>query len=160
MGPIGVAHILGLPLRQVGVAADNCTVGIAARLRADRFAGFTPWLISLAAAAPYFLVARSTNLFVEHNTPTLYGLIVATFAAPCAVAFRFTFKPWRWAIPTALAAVLGDAAAIPRDLAKDSTSHNMWPVELCLLAVVVAVCALAGAFTGAHVSRRLWKVVE
>jgi hypothetical protein len=113
------------------------------------------WAVSVVAATPLLLVAQSSNLFVERNALLLYGLIVASFVIPCAIGAAFTFRAWRWAIPTVLGVVLGDAAAIPRDLAKDTTSHNMWPIELALLAIVITVCAVAGALTGAHVSRRL-----
>lgn len=133
-------------------------MGIASPQHADRQLdkpAITVWAVSIVAALPFFLVAQSANLFVEHNARTLYGIIVASFIMPCAIGAAFTYKAWRWAIPTVIGILGGDAAAIPRDLAKDATSHNMWPLELTLLAIVVTVCALAGAFTGAHVRRRL-----
>ena len=112
------------------------------------------WVVSFLSAAGFFLVARRLNLFEERNAFTLYGLIVATFVVTYFIAMAWTDKPWRWAIPTVLGVLIGDGAAIVRDLAKDSTSHNMWPMELTLLATVVSVCALAGAFTGAHLAKR------
>ena len=111
-------------------------------------------IISVVAGVAFFVVARSTNLFVERNAYTLYGLIVAMFVVPCIIAFLTPEKPWRWAILIVFGVLAGDVAAIFRDLAKDSTSHNIWPMELALLAVVATVCTLAGAFTGAHVSKR------
>jgi len=121
---------------------------------------FSAWIVSLLSGGAFFFFAQRSNLFEERNVFTLYGLIVATFMVSYFIALAWTDRPWRWAIPIILGVLTGDGAAIPRDLAKDSTSHNMWPMELALLAAAVSVCALAGAFTGAHLAKRVLKQRE
>ena len=121
---------------------------------------FSAWIVSFISAAGFFYVARRSNLFEERNAFMLYGLVVATFVVSYFIALAWTDKPWRWAIPTILGVLIGDGAAIVRDLAKDSTSHNMWPMEVALLGTVVSVCAMAGAFTGAHLAKRALKRCE
>ncbi|HLK13647.1 MAG TPA: hypothetical protein VKT78_02480 [Fimbriimonadaceae bacterium] len=111
------------------------------------------WLTALVAFVGFFLLARSTNLFVEHNARVLYALFVAAFLVPGGIAFASPKLPWRWAIPVTLGVLLGDIAAIRRDLAKDPTSHVNPGPELVMLALVITICALAGAFTGGHVRR-------
>jgi hypothetical protein len=133
-------------------------VRIAAPTR-DSFSSFVrpigAWAVSAVAGSGFFFFAQRLNLFEEHNWFSLYGLFVATFIVSYFIAMAWTDRPWRWAILAVLGSVAGDAVAIPRDLHKDPTSHQMWPMELILLAVVVSVCALAGAFTGAHLAKRV-----
>jgi hypothetical protein len=138
--------------------ADNLTVVTAARIGSWLIYFVKPigaWVVALFVGGGFFLAAQRSNLFEARNALMLYGLVVATFLVCYFISLAWTDRPWRWALPTIIGTLLGDGLAIPRDLAKDPTSHNMWPMELLLLATVVSVCALAGAFTGAHLSKRM-----
>ena len=80
---------------------------------------------------------------------TLYGMglvVVGVLAAAACAVGKARF----------LAVILAVGAAVPApilarvavDTAKDPTSHNLWPFEFIIAAVIGALCSSAGALVG------------
>lgn len=103
---------------------------------------------------PYWQIAYSKVSLPD----TLYGsgLLVVGLLAAAAHAFgKARFAPTILVVGAAVpAAVL---ARVVVDTATDPTSHNLWPFEFIIAAVVGMVCSSAGAAVGslALFSRRI-----
>lgn len=113
--------------------------------------GAVYWLASafvvcfLAVGIPYWQVP-----YAKVSLPsTLYGpglIVVAALAAATRAIGRARLR----------AVILTVGAAVPApilvrisiDTAKDPTSHNLWPFEVVIAAVLGAVCSSAGALAG------------
>lgn len=109
------------------------------------------WLASafvvsfLAVGIPYWQVP-----YAKVSLPsTLYGpglIVVAALAAATRAIGRARLR----------AVILTVGAAVPApilvrisiDTAKDPTSHNLWPFEVVIAAVLGALCSSAGALAG------------
>jgi hypothetical protein len=110
-----------------------------------------PWLgfiVSvLAVGLPYWLIPYGSR---EFSLPSaLYGpqLCVPVLAAALAVG---SGAAGFWKGLALLGASI-PAAVMLRVVAEviiDPTSHNLWPFEIIISAMVSAPCALAGAFIG------------
>jgi hypothetical protein len=104
----------------------------------------------LAVGLPYWLIPYSgVNLPDALIGP---GLLVVCGAALVLRAFRAaTF--WR---TTGLVGSAVPAAVMARVLFEgllDPTSHNLWPLEVIIAAVLGLACALAGAAVGSLTAR-------
>jgi hypothetical protein len=114
-------------------------------------AGFTAAFF--AVGVPYWLIPYS-----KLNLPDAVlgaGLLVVIAAA--ALARVYSGMPfWR------VVAVMGSAVPavvmvrVVVDGLRDSTSHNLWPVEVVIAVFVGGVAALAGTLLGSAVLR-LWR---
>ena len=114
------------------------------------------WLIAaflvsfFAVGFPYWQIP-----YAKVSLPsTLYGtgLLVVGVLAAAARAFGKA---------RILAVIIAAGAAVPApilarvavDTAKDPTSHNLWPFELIIAAVVGVFCSSAGALVGSLLTR-------
>lgn len=109
------------------------------------------WLIAafvisfFAVGLPYWQIP-----YAKVSLPsTLYGpalLVVGVLAA----AARALGKARLLAVILAVGAAVPAAvlARVTVDTAKDPTSHNLWPFEFIIAAVVGVVCSSAGALVG------------
>ena len=113
----------------------NAVYWLAAAFVVSFFAvGFPYWQI------PYAKVSLPSTLYGP-------GLFVVGVLAAAARAFGKT---------RLLAVILTVGAAVPApilariavDTAKDPTSHNLWPFEFIIAAVLGALCSSAGALVG------------
>ena len=114
------------------------------------------WLIAtfvvsfFAVGIPYWQIP-----YAKVSLPsTLYGtgLLVVVILAAAARAFGKA---------SLLAVILAVGGAVPApilarvavDTAKDPTSHNLWPFEFIIAAVLGALCSSAGALVGSLPAR-------
>ena len=98
---------------------------------------------------PYWQVTYAKVSLLD----TLYGagLLVVAVLAAAARAFGKA---------RLVAVILGVGAAVPAavltrvvvETAKDPTSHNLWPLELIIAAMVGIACSSAGALVGSFPS--------
>jgi hypothetical protein len=119
---------------------SNAVYWLAAAFVVSFFAvGFPYWQI------PYAKVSLPSTLYGP-------GLLVVGLLAAAARAFgkaRF------------LTVILAAGAAVPApilarivvDTTKDPTSHNLWPFEVIIAAVIGALCSSAGALVGSLLAR-------
>lgn len=80
---------------------------------------------------------------------TLYGaglLVVAVLAAAARAFGKARLVAVILVVGAAVPAAVLTRVAV--ETAKDSTSHNLWPLELIIAAVVGIVCSSAGALVG------------
>lgn len=104
----------------------------------------------LAVGLPYWLIPyKSVNLPDALIAP---GLLVVCAAALLLRAHRIA-PFWR---TTAVIGAAVPAAVFARVIAEglqDPTSHNLWPLEIIIAAVLGFICALAGAAAGSLAAR-------
>jgi len=80
---------------------------------------------------------------------TLYGMglvVVGVLAAAARAVGKARFLAVILAVGAAVPAPI--LARIAVDTAKDPTSHNLWPFEFIIAAVIGVLCASAGALVG------------
>jgi hypothetical protein len=80
---------------------------------------------------------------------TLYGMglvVVGVLAAAARAVGKVRFLAVILAVGAAVPAPI--LARIAVDTAKDPTSHNLWPFEFIIAAVIGVLCSSAGALVG------------
>ncbi|HEX6632254.1 MAG TPA: hypothetical protein VF048_14235 [Gemmatimonadaceae bacterium] len=94
--------------------------------------------LSLPSALPavglLVVGAAATLLRTRGIASTTAAMLVAGSAVPLAVLTR-----------------------VALDVVRDATSHNLWPLELVIAAVVGLACALAGALAGTVLAALVWR---
>lgn len=117
----------------------------------DNYRTWAAFAVSfLAVGLPYWLIPyKSVNLPDALMAP---GLLVVCTAALLLRAFRAA-PFWRttWMVGSAV-----PAAVMARVLVEgllDPTSHNLWPLEVIIAAVLGLACSLAGAAAGSLAAR-------
>jgi len=118
------------------------------------------WLVAAVAISffavgfPYWQIP-----YAKVSLPnTLYGtglLVVGVLAAAARAIGKARILTVILAVGAAVPAPI--LARIAVDTAKDPTSHNLWPFEFIIAAVIGVLCSLAGALVGslpAFFSRR------
>lgn len=95
--------------------------------------------------APLFPLLRNAWELLE-PAPTL--VLVAVLGAALGFA-----EPRAWPLLGLSTALLFPVAAI-FEMAADSGSHNLWPIEFALYAVLIAVPATCGSFLGSLARRK------
>lgn len=120
--------------------------------------GKSYWLLLAAAASflavgiPYWLVPyHELNLPSGLLTP---GLALVAVAPLLLRMFRLT-SFWRATLMIGGSVGAVVMARVLVDVARDATSHNLWPIELVIALVIGLGCALVGAVLGSLVARLL-----
>lgn len=82
------------------------------------------------------------------------GLLVVVISA-LLLRFGGVISFWRstWPVGASVAAVV--IARVLVDGARDSTSHNLWPLEVVIALIVGFVCAATGAMVGSLLAKLL-----
>ncbi len=115
----------------------------------------------------YWLVAAFVNSFFAVGFPywqipyakvslpsTLYGMGLLVVGILAAAAHAFGKARLLTVILTVGGAVPAPILArVAVDAAKDPTSHNLWPFEFIIAAVVGVLCSSAGALVGSLPAR-------
>jgi hypothetical protein len=114
------------------------------------------WLVAafvvgfFAVGIPYWLIP-----YEKVSLPsTLYGsglLVVGVLAAAIRAFGQARLLTVILAVGAAVPAPI--LARIAVDTTKDPTSHNLWPFEIIIAAMIGALCSSAGALTGSLLSR-------
>jgi hypothetical protein len=106
----------------------------------------------LLAGVPYWaLPYRSADLPSSLYGPGLAAVTIA--AAALRMAWPHRWRTTALLLAFAVVAVVGIRVAV--DVARDPTSHNLFPFELAIAGAVGAAAALAGIGLGAFANRRL-----
>ena len=84
----------------------------------------------------------------------LLGWGTAAFLSALVLAMFSETRKWIVAIATIVSPLVANIANIGYDLAKDPTSHNLFPFELFMTTVVAACGALVGAVIGTGLHRQ------
>lgn len=111
----------------------------------------TFWLVAafvigfFAVGLPYWQIP-----YAKVSLPsTLYGpglVVVGVLAAAARAVGKARLLAVILAVGAAVPAPI--LARIAVDTAKDPTSHNLWPFEFIIAAVIGALCSLSGALAG------------
>lgn len=116
------------------------------------------WLPACAAASfvstgiPYWVIPyRQANLPDALLGPGLLVVAAACFLL-CLVRVESIWKATAWMGASVVAVV---AARVVAETIRDSTSHNLWPLEIIIAMVVGFACAFAGAIAGRLLARIL-----
>lgn len=122
--------------------------------RRDRVSA--PWVAALraraeelsAAAAPPAEVTSvgtvAAGLLGTLLIGAIFAVLVLALVLPLAAAFRWQ-PPWRWAACVAVALFVLPLLNVMAGVARDPTSHNLWPLEL--LGFALASLLLIGVLT-------------
>jgi hypothetical protein len=109
-------------------------------------------LLSLAIAASFLAVGIPYWLtpYDKLNLPSGLmgpGLLVVAIAALVLRSGRI-ISFWRTTWLVGLAVPMAVMTRVVVDVARDPTSHNLWPLELVIAVIVGGACALPGAVVG------------
>jgi hypothetical protein len=109
------------------------------------------WIASfLAVGVPYWPIPyRSVNLPDSLMTPALLVVVMAVLA----VGVSRRAGVWRQALLIGGAVPAAVLARVTWDVMKDPTSHNLWPFEAVIAAVLGFSCALAGGLLAIVVTK-------
>jgi hypothetical protein len=111
------------------------------------------WIVVCAEALVCFAVWRSVpNAKVRASD--LLGWGSAAFLAALVLAMFSESRKWMVVAGTIAAPLAANIANICYDLAKDSTSHNLFPFELIMTLVATGIAALIGAVIGTGLHRK------
>ena len=101
--------------------------------------GFPYWQI------PYAKVSLPSTLY--GTGLVVVGVLAAAAHAFCRARLLAVILPVGAAVPAAI------LVRVAVDTAKDPTSHNLWPFEVIIAAMVGVLCSSAGALTGSLFAR-------
>ena len=103
-----------------------------------------------AVGIPYWLIPYNTlNL---PNALMGWGLVLVGVSALLLCACKAT-SFWRVVRVVGAAVPAAVLARVLVDVVKDSTSHNLWPLEIIISSAVGCACSLAGAVVGSLMAR-------
>lgn len=106
----------------------------------------------LAVGIPYWLIPyNKASLPGSLLTPGL--AVVVLFAMLLRMHAAASF--WRATSMIGLSACTAVMARVLVDVARDPTSHNLWPFEVVIALLVGLPCAAAGAVVGGLIARCL-----
>lgn len=111
------------------------------------------WIVVCAEALVCFAIWRSLPHAKVHMS-NLLGWGTAAFLSALVLAMFSETPKWVIAVATIAAPLAANIANIAYDLAKDPTSHNLFPFELFMTTVVAACGALVGAVIGTGLQRK------
>lgn len=111
------------------------------------------WIVVCAEALVCFAIWRSLPHAKVHMS-NLVGWGTAAFLSALVLAMFSQTPKWVIAVATIVSPLAANIANIVYDLAKDPTSHNLFPFELFMTTVVAACGALVGAVIGTGLHRK------
>lgn len=111
------------------------------------------WIVVFAEAVVCFAIWRGVPHAKIHMS-NLLGWGTAAFLSALVLAMFSGTRKWIIAIATIVSPLAANIANIVYDLAKDPTSHNLFPFELYMTTIVTGCGALVGAVIGMGLHRK------
>ncbi len=107
-----------------------------------------------------FLCGALSSWLNPYNEPRVYGMSVhiimgvLMLLSAVAMGYRKTMSPPRTALFLVIGFMIAYVLRIVWDISQDSSAHNLLPLELILVLVIIVPVSLAGAYGGRFVSQR------
>lgn len=111
------------------------------------------WIVVCGEALVCFAIWRSVS-HAKVRMSDLAGWGTAAFLAALVLGMFSESRKWIVLVGTIAAPLVANIANIVYDLARDPTTHNLFPFELFMTSIVAGSGALIGAVIGTGLQRK------